>query len=118
MAAEQTIPPQVQQQLGQLQSLNQQLQATAQQRAQFDVMKAESEQALSALEALADDAPVYRSVGALLVKDSKSDAHARLKDDAETLEVRIARLQKQENTLKEQMASLQGKIQAALKGKA
>jgi prefoldin beta subunit len=115
--ADPQLSPQVQQQLQQLQAANQQLQATAQQRAQFEAMKAESEQALAALEALPDDAPVYRSVGALLVQDSKKAAHERLKDDAETLEVRVARLQKQETALKEQLGALQAKIQAALQGK-
>lgn len=114
--AEPTLSPQVQQQLQQLQMLNQQLQATLQQRAQFEAMKAESEQALDALAALPDDAPVYRSVGSLLVGDTKKDAHARLKDDAETLEVRVARMQKQEAALKEQLNALQSKLQAALQG--
>jgi prefoldin beta subunit len=115
--ADPALSPQVQQQLQQLQAINQQLQATAQQRAQFEAMKAESEQALGALDALPDDAPVYRSVGSLLVQDTKKAAHERLKDDAETLEVRVARLQKQEAMLKEQLVALQSKIQAALQGK-
>lgn len=113
--AEPQLTPQMQQQLTQLQSLNGQLQGTLQQKAQFEAMKSESEQALEALNALADDATVYRSVGALLVKDNKPDALARLKDDAETLEVRLVRLAKQEASLKESMASLQAKLQASLK---
>jgi len=113
--AEPTLTPQLQQQLAQLQSQNAQLQATAQQRAQFEAMKAEGEQALQALEALSDDAPVYRSVGAFLVKDAKADAVARLKEDQETLEIRLARLQKQEASLRESLAALQAKLQGALK---
>lgn len=113
--AEPQLTPQMQQQLAQLQSLNGQLQATVQQKAQFEAMKAESEQALGALEALPDGAAVYRSVGALLLKDEKATAVARLKEDAETLEIRLARLGKQESSLKESMASLQAKLQASLK---
>lgn len=113
--AEPNLTPQMQQQLTQLQSLNGQLQATMQQKAQFESMKLESEQALEALAALPDDATVYRSVGALLVKDAKADAVTRLKEDAETLEVRLMRLAKQESSLKESMASLQAKLQAQLK---
>jgi prefoldin beta subunit len=119
--ADPALPPQLsqqtQQQLQQLQMLNQQLQVTAQQRAQFEAMKAEAEQALGALQALPDDAPVFRSVGSLLVQDTRKAAHERLKDDAETLEVRVARMQKQEAALKEQLQALQAKLQAAL-GKA
>jgi prefoldin beta subunit len=113
--AEPTLTPQMQQQLAQLQSLNGQLQQTMQQKAQFEAMKLESEQALDALQALPDGAAVYRSVGALLLKDDKAAALARLKEDSETMEIRVNRLGKQEQQLKEQMASLQAKLQAALK---
>src|SRR5688572_28605072 len=113
--AEPTLTPQMQQQLAQLQSLNGQLQQTMQQKAQFEAMKHESEQALEALQALPDGAAVYRSVGALLLKDEKKAALDRLKEDAETMEVRVNRLNKQESALKESMASLQAKLQASLK---
>lgn len=113
--AEPQLTPQMQQQLAQLQSLNGQLGQTMQQKAQFEAMKAEAEQALEALSALPDGAPVYRSVGALLLKDDKSSALTRLKEDAETLEIRVGRAAKQEAALKEQMASLQAKLQASLK---
>lgn len=113
--AEPALTPQMQQQLAQLQSLNGQLQATMQQKAQYEAMKAEGEQALEALRALPDGAAVYRSVGALLLKDDKAAALARLGEDAETMEVRLNRLAKQEQQVKEQMASLQAKLQAALK---
>lgn len=113
--AEPNLTPQMQQQLAQLQSLNGQLQQTMQQKAQFEAMKMESEQALEALQALPDGATVYRSVGALLLKDEKAAALGRLKEDAETMEVRVNRLNKQESALKESMASLQAKLQASLK---
>lgn len=115
--AEPTLSPQLQQQLQTLQALNQNLQAAMQQRAQFEGMKAETEQALEAMAALDAGATVYRSVGAILVQDKKSDAETRLKDDAETLQLRVDRLQKQETQLKEQMGTLQQKLQAAM-GKA
>jgi prefoldin beta subunit len=113
--AEPTLTPQMQQQLAQLQSLNGQLQQTMQQKAQFEAMKLESEQALEALQTLPDGAAVYRSVGALLLKDEKTSAVGRLKEDAETMEIRVNRLNKQESALKESMASLQAKLQASLK---
>ncbi|MEK6975683.1 MAG: prefoldin subunit beta [Candidatus Thermoplasmatota archaeon] len=113
--AEPNLTPQMQQQLANLQSLNGQLQQTMQQKAQFEAMKLESEQALDALQSLPDGAAVYRSVGALLLKDEKAAAVARLKEDAETMEIRVNRLVKQETSLKESMASLQAKLQASLK---
>ena len=113
--AEPNLTPQMQQQLAQLQSLNGQLQQTMQQKQQYEAMKAESEQALDALNALPDGSAVYRSVGALLLKDDKATALARLKEDGETLEVRVNRIAKQESAIKESMASLQAKLQASLK---
>jgi prefoldin beta subunit len=113
--AEPQLSPQLQQQVAQLQQLNQQLAQTAQQRAQFEVMKSESEQALEALGGLDAKANVYRSVGALLVQDSKDAAEHRLKEDVETLGLRVTRFGKQEEQLKQQLTALQQKIQAALK---
>ena len=113
--AEPALTPQMQQQLANLQSLNGQLQQTLQQKQQFEAMRFESEQALEALQALPEGAAVYRSVGALLLKDDKASAVGRLKEDAETMEIRVARLNKQETALKESMAALQAKLQASLK---
>lgn len=115
--AEPQLTPALQQQLAQLQGLNQQYQMAVQQRAQFEAMKAESQQALEALAGLPDDAPVYRQVGGLLVKEpSKKVAEDRIKDDLETMEVRVGRMQKQEDAAKQQMGALQQKLQAALGG--
>lgn len=115
--AEPSIPPQVQQQIANLQALNSNYQATAQQRAQFEAMRLETQAALAALESLPEDAPVYRNVGSLLVRDGKKAAEERLKEELETGEVRIQRLQKQETALREQLGQLQQKIQASLQGK-
>ncbi len=112
---EPTIPPQLQADLQQLQGLNAQLQALAQQKAQFEVMKAEAQEALEALSNLPDDAPVYRNVGALLVREpGKKAAQDRLAEDLETLGIRLGRLQKQEESVRSSAGSLQKKIQAAL----
>lgn len=114
--AQPELPPQLQDQLQQLQNLQQQLQVTQQQRAQFEFQIREAERALEELQNVADDAPVYRSVGALLVKtDGKAGAEKRLKDEKETLEVRLAAYQKNEGRLKEKATELQSKLQAALK---
>ena len=109
------LSPQLQEDLQQMQAMNSQLQALMQQKAQFEVMKAEAEQALEALAALPDDAPVYRNVGSLLVKEAaKKDAESRLREDLETLGVRVGRLAKQEEAVKTSLSALQKKIQAAL----
>lgn len=110
------LPPQLQDQLQQLQNLQQQLQIAQQQRAQIEFQVRESERALEELSNLSDDAPIYRSVGGLLVKtEGKAAVEKRLKDEKETLEVRVAAYQKNEGRLKEKASELQSKLQAALK---
>lgn len=110
------LPPQLQDQLGQLQNLQQQLQVTSQQRAQLEFQIKEAERALEELANVAENAPVYRSVGGLLVKtEGKAAVEKRLKDDKEALDVRLGAYQKQEGRLKEKATELQSKLQAALK---
>lgn len=112
--AEPHLSPQVQQQLQQLAQINQQLQSIMQQRMQMEAMKLEADEALDALGSLADDATVYRQVGAFMVQETKAVAHGRLADEVETLGLRLTRVQKQEAALREQAGPLQQKIQAAL----
>jgi prefoldin beta subunit len=110
------LPQQLQDQLGQLQNLQQQLQVTSQQRAQLEFQVKESERALEELVTVDEKAPIYRSVGSLLVRTGgKTEVEKRLKDEKETLEVRLAQYTKQESRLKEKATELQTKLQAALK---
>lgn len=110
------LPPQLQDQLQQLTNLQQQLQVAQQQRAQIEFQVRETERALEELTRVEDGAPVYRSVGALLVRTEGKDAvQKRLKEEKETLEVRLAAYQKQEGRIKEKATELQSKVQAALK---
>lgn len=115
--AQEGIPPQIQEQLQQLQQFNAQLQATSQQRSQFEAMKNETDKAIEALKELEEDATVYRSVGSLLLKDKGRDAALkRLEDDQETLEVRVKRMRGQEEELRKNLQELQQKLQSQLGG--
>ncbi len=104
----------LQQQVQQLQQMSQQLQSVSGQRQQFEGLQAEAEMAIEALEGLGPDAAVYRNVGSMLIQDASKDAAmARLKDDLETMEVRIKRIKAQEVELKKALDALQAKLQAA-----
>lgn len=110
------LPPQLQDQLAQLQNLQRQLQVTIQQRQQFEFQVREAERALEELERLEADAPVYRSVGGLLVRTAGRDAvKKQLADEKESLGVRLRGFEKQEGRLKEKATELQSKVQAGLK---
>lgn len=114
--AQQEIPPELQQDIQQLQALSGQAQAVAQQRRQFELMHAEAKRALEALAEMAEDATVYRTVGSLMVQEEKVKAEARLKDDLETMELRVKRAKEQEKAMEENLQKLQAKLQKALAG--
>ncbi len=109
------LPPQVQNQLRQLQQFQQQLEITVQQRLQIDVRLRETENALEELNKLEENAPVYKSVGNLIIKADKDKLIKELQEEKETLEVRKKTLESQESKLKEKIEELQKKLQEALK---
>ncbi len=108
------LSPELQQKIQTLQGLGAQLQQLGQQRQQMEMLRSESDRARKALESAADDAPVFRTVGGLMIGDSKEAALSRLNDEAETLEIRLKRAKDQEAQLEEQFNSLQGELQSAL----
>jgi prefoldin beta subunit len=109
------LPPQVQNQLTQLQQMQQQLQMTIQQRTQIELRLRDIERALEELNKTEKDAPIYRNIGSLIFRSEGKDAVTKeLKDDKETLEIRKQTLEKQEGRLKEKSQELQSKIQNAL----
>lgn len=110
--AEERITPEIQQQIMQLQQMAGQLQSVGSQRQQMELMKAEAAEALEALEGTADDTTVWRSVGAVMVQETRAAALERLRDDVETLEIRRKRMAGQEEEMRKQFDSLQKKLQA------
>lgn len=109
----------LQQQVQQLQMMAQQLQQVSQQVQQFEALKSESDHAIEVLEGLGDDATVYRNIGSLLVQDEgKAAAVARIKDEMETMDIRIKRAKGQEEELRKSLDALQEKLQAAFGQKA
>ena len=68
------LPPQIQNQLAQLQQLQQQAQAVMTQKTQIEGLIRETDAALKELEKSADDAVIYKSVGELLFKADKAEA--------------------------------------------
>jgi prefoldin beta subunit len=112
MSAE--LPPQVQNQIAQLQQIQQQIQALAMQKSQIEAMQKEAKMALEELEKLADDAVVYRSVGELVIKTSKEESITKLKDREETLSLRLQSISRQEERLTTRFKQLQEQVQQAL----
>jgi prefoldin beta subunit len=110
------IPAKLQNDLKQFQRLQAELQAVAQQRLQFDLKLRETTHTLEELQTLAADAVLYRPIGGLLVKaKDRAEVEGLLKEEKETLEVRVKALERQENHLKERYSDMQKELSEALR---
>lgn len=108
------IPPQVQQQLAMYQQIQQQLQQISSQKMQYEMNLREMKKALEELEACADDAAVFSAVGSVMIQKDKETVKTELSDKADSLELRIGSLEKQEKAMAAKAASLQKQIQEAV----
>ena len=110
-----SLPPQIQNQLGQLQQIQQQLQLVTQQRTQIDLRLKDTERALEELKKTTEKTPIYKSIGSLLIRaPTKQSIEKELTENKETLEIRKKTLEQQEGRFKEKSQELQSKIQNAL----
>jgi prefoldin beta subunit len=109
------IPPALQHQFMQLQQLQQRLEILVSQKNQLEMQMKEAERALAELENLPEDATVYKSIGAILVKSDRNKVKEELIDKKDTLEMRIKTIQRQEERTRKQFEESREKIQAALK---
>jgi len=115
MGEEVELPPQVQEQLVRLQQLQQTLQAVVAQKQQLEIELTETDRATSELEKLADDTPVYKSVGSILLKSNRQALLTELKEKKEILNTRVTVLGRQEERTKERVRELQQKLQERLR---
>jgi prefoldin beta subunit len=112
------LPPQIQNQLAQLQELQQQAQIVIQQRQQLELQVREVERTLEELAKVPKEAPLFKSVGTLLVSVQDREAVEReLQDQRETMTVRLESAKRQESRLRERVTALQTELQAALGGR-
>jgi len=113
--AEEEISKQLQDQINRLQQMRMQLQMIMQQRQQIDLRLKETDEALEELDKTDEKTPVYKSVGAILIKTKgKNEVLKELKTNKESLELRKSTLEKQEGRTKEKLNELQSKVQNAL----
>ena len=111
------ISPKVQNQIGMLQQLQQQLQTILQQKAQYEMAVREAKRAQEEISDSAEDAVMYMSVGTVMMQKKKEVVNTKLAEKVETLELRIKSLEKQEKMLQTKFEQLQGQIKAAIEGK-
>jgi prefoldin beta subunit len=106
---------QLQDQINRLQQTRMQLQMIMQQRQQIEIRLKEIDEALEEIKKTDDKTPIYKSVGALLIKTKgKTEVTKELKENKESLELRKTTLDKQEGRTKEKLNELQSKVQNAI----
>lgn len=110
----QELPPQIKNQLAQLQQIQQQAQAIAVQKNQIEINLKETELALEELEKLEPDAVIYRAVGDLLIKSERDKTKESLKEKKDTLDLRLQTLARQEERVQKRFQQLQEQLKQAI----
>lgn len=108
------IPENVQEQLNQFQQVQQQAQSIAIQKQNLTLQLNESKKALDELSKTDDDAEVYKTAGPLLIKTTKAESEADLKDKIEMYEIRQKTIDKQEKRITSKLKELQSSLQTAM----
>ena len=108
------MPQNIQEQLNQFQQVQQQAQSIAMQKQTLTLQINESKKALDELSKTADDRDVYKTAGPLLIKTTKTDSEADLKDSIEMLEIRQKTIEKQEKRITGKLEELQKNLQEAM----
>lgn len=100
------------------QQLQQTLQAIVSQKQQLELESIEVDRAISELDKVGDEAPVYKNVGAILMRADKGSLLSELRERKELISTRITVLGKQEARTRERLKELQDKLQERLKPQA
>jgi prefoldin beta subunit len=108
------LPPQIQNQLAQLQQLQQQAQAVMTKKTQIEGLIRETEAALKELEKSSDDAVIYKSVGELLFRAEKPKLVEELKERKDMMDLRLKTMAKQEERIQGRFTQLQEQLKQAL----
>ncbi len=116
MSTGEQIPPWLQEQVGRLQQLQQNLQSIILQKQHLETEQLETERALEALKKAADTDAVYKAAGSILVKSTKTSLVLELEEKKELANTRLTVLTKQETRLKENLKEAETKIREMLRG--
>jgi prefoldin beta subunit len=115
-SGEQQIPPWLQEQVGRLQQLQQNLQSIMGQKQHLEMEQLETERALETLKKAGDNDAVFKNAGSILIKSTKVGLIAELEEKKELANTRITVLSKQEARVKENLKEAETKIKEMLRG--
>ena len=116
MSGSAELPPQVQNQIAQLQQLRAQIEAVGRQKMQVEALLRDAESALEELEKLDESPVIYRGVGELMIKVGKGDVTEDLSEKKETYDLRLKTLERQEERVQKKYQQLQQQLREALGG--
>jgi len=116
MSGSSEIPPQVQNQLVQLQQLKVQIEAVGRQKMQVEALQRDAENALEELEKLDKKSVIYRGVGELMIKADMEAVKEDLSERKETYDLRLKTLERQEERVQKKYQQLQQQLREALGG--
>ncbi len=117
-SGEQQIPPWLQEQVGRLQQLQQNLQSIMGQKQHLEMEQLETERALEILKKAGDNDTVFKNAGSILIKSTKVNLITELEEKKELANTRITVLSKQETRVKENLKEAETKIKEMLRGPA
>ena len=115
-SGEQQIPPWLQEQVGRLQQLQQNLQSIMGQKQHLEMEQLETERALEILKKAGENDTVFKNAGSILIKSTKPSLIAELEEKKELANTRITVLSKQETRVKENLKEAETKIKEMLRG--
>jgi len=108
------LPKETEQKIGQLQMLEQNMQASMMQKQQFQTQLIEIESALSELK---NTNRAYKIVGNIMIDSTKEDLVADLSQKKEMFELRIKSFEKQEEQFKAKAKKLQEELLSEIRKK-
>jgi len=108
----------LQEQVGRLQQLQQNLQSIMGQKQHLEMEQLETERALEILKKAGDNDTVFKNAGSILIKSTKVNLITELEEKKELANTRITVLSKQETRVKENLKEAETKIKEMLRGPA
>jgi prefoldin beta subunit len=81
---------------------------------QYEMTLRETKRALEELGATVENAVVFLSVGSILIQKKTDEVAIELQEKIDSLELRVASLEKQEKTMSAKVGQLRGQIQNAV----
>jgi len=110
------ISPKIQNQIGMLQQVQQQMQTIMSQKTQYEMEIRETRRAEEELNDVPEGAAIFMNVGTVMMQKPKEKVITSLQEKAESLELRVKSLEKQEKMMQAKFEQLQAQVKQALEG--